>query len=383
MNGTPWTSPVRAARGRVVLFLCAMLLASAAPIFGSGVSEEGEPAGEATAAAARRVVTDALGREISVSTDPRRIVTAGRAVLMIADVIYAFEEAPERLVAIGRINQGRGNFLRSIDPDYDEKAVLERNVGPEQIAALSPDLVILKTFMRETLGTGLERLDIPVLYVELETPEQYQRDILTLGTVFDEEARAASLAEWYRRRAAEIEERTTPLAADRRPRTLLVYYRSTDGDVSFQVPPAGWIQTQLVESAGGFPVWPESVSGGGWITVGFEQIAAWNPDEIVLVAYDGSGPDVRDRLTRQPRWQALAAVQAGRFHAFPVDYYSWDQPDTRWILGLQWLATRLQPDLFEGIDMTERAREFFRVVYGMNEAAYAETIAPILTGDID
>ena len=33
--------------------------------------------------------------------------------------------------------------------------------------------------------------------------------------------------------------------------------------------------------------------------------------------------------------------------------------------------------------MTERAREFFRVVYGMNGAAYAETIAPILTGDID
>ncbi|MCG8478826.1 MAG: ABC transporter substrate-binding protein, partial [Spirochaetales bacterium] len=297
MDRTSWTAPVRAMRGPGVFFLCAVLFALSVSAFGSGVSEEGEPAGETTVAAEGRIVTDALGREVSVGADPRRVVTAGRAVLMIADVIYAFEEAPGRLIGIGRINQGRGNFLRSIDPSYDEKVVLERNIGPEQIAALSPDLVILKTFMRETLGTGLERLDIPVLYVELETPEQYQRDILTLGRVFDEEVRAASLAEWYRRRAAEIEERTAPLSADRRPRTLLVYYRSTDGDVSFQVPPAGWIQTQLVESAGGVPVWPESVSGGGWITIGFEQIAAWNPDEIVLVAYAGSGPDVRDRLT--------------------------------------------------------------------------------------
>ncbi len=365
------------------LLLCTVMLGLSVPVFGSGASEEDERASADAAVVERRVVTDALGREVSVSTDPRRVVLAGRAVLMIADVIYAFEEAPERLVGIGRINQGRGNFLRAIDRDYDEKAVLERNVGPEQIAALSPDLVVLKTFMRETLGMGLERLDIPVLYIELETPEQYQRDILTLGEVFDEEVRAASLADWYRRRAAEIEERTATLSADRRPRTLLVYYRSTDGDVSFQVPPAGWIQTQLVESAGGAPVWPEAVSGRGWITVGFEEIAAWNPEEIVLIAYDGSGPEVRDRLSEQPRWQALAAVQSDRFHAFPVDYYSWDQPDTRWILGLQWLATRLQPELFGDIDITDRAEEFFRVVYGMNEAAYAETISPILTGDID
>ena len=381
MNEASWINPVGAIRRIRILFFSVFLCTVAVPVFSSDSSEEMPPTSDA--AAEHRVVTDALDREVTVSTDPRRVVAAGRAVLMIADVIYAFEEAPERLVGVGRINQGRGNFLRAIDPNYDKKVVLERNVGPEQIAALVPDLVILKTFMREPLGTGLERLDIPVLYVELETPEQYQRDILTLGEVFNEEVRAASLAEWYRRRTAGIEERTATLSAIERPRTLLIYHRSTDGDVSFQVPPASWIQTRLVESAGGVPVWPESVSGRGWITVGFEQIAAWNPDEIVLVAYDGSGSEVRDDLAAQPRWQALAAVQNGRFHALPVDYYSWDQPDTRWILGLQWLATRLQPDLFDDIDIAERAEEFFDVVYGINEAAYAETIAPLLTGDID
>ena len=226
MSESPRIDTLGATRRAGTLFMFVILCVVSASVFGSGSSEDVSPAND-VAEPERRVVTDALGREVSVRVDPRRVVAAGRAVLMIADVIYAFEEAPSRLVGIGRINQGRGNFLRVIDPRYEEKVILERNVGPEQIAALAPDLVILKTFMREPLGMGLERLDIPVLYVELETPEQYQRDILTLGAVLDEEVRAASLAEWYRRRAAEIEERTTALSAAERPRTLLVYYRST------------------------------------------------------------------------------------------------------------------------------------------------------------
>jgi iron complex transport system substrate-binding protein len=328
-------------------------------------------------------VTDALGREVRLEGPPERVVTAGRAVLMIADVLYAFEEAPERLVGVGRIRQGRANFLPAIDPDYGEKTIVEQNVGPEQIAALRPDLVILKTFMRDPLGSRLERLGIPVVYVELENPEQYQRDITMLGTVLGEEDRAREITAWYHRRTAEIEARTRVLPTRQRPETLLIYYRRSDGDTSFQVPPSGWIQTRLVESAGGIPVWEGANTGGGWGTVSFEQIAAWNPEEIFLVAYDGTGVEVRDRLAADPRWQALAAVREGRFHAFPGDFYSWDQPDTRWILGLEWLAGRLHPELFADRPIDATVREFFREIYRLGETEFDTVIQPMLIGDLD
>jgi iron complex transport system substrate-binding protein len=334
-------------------------------------------------AAAPVAVTDALGREVRLDRPPERIVTAGRAVLMIADVLYAFEEAPERLVGVGRIRQGRANFLPAIDRDYGEKTILEQNVGPEQIAALTPDLVILKTFMREPLGRRLERLGIPVVYVELENPEQYQRDIMMLGALLGEEDRAREITGWYHRRTEEIESRTRVIPTRQRPETLLIYYRRSDGDTSFQVPPSGWIQTRLVESAGGIPVWEGANAGGGWGTVSFEQIAAWNPEEIFLVAYDGTGADVRDRLTADPRWQALAAVREGRFHAFPGDFYSWDQPDTRWILGLEWLAGQLHPDLFTDRPIEATMREFFREMYRLDETEFGRIIEPMLTGDLD
>ncbi|MFO8042205.1 MAG: ABC transporter substrate-binding protein, partial [Alkalispirochaeta sp.] len=212
--------------------LILLALSLPAPLFATGAAET---------TGGTRTVTDALGREVGVPESPQRIVTAGRAVLMIADVLYAFEDAPDRVVGIGRISQGRGNFLPAIDPDYADKSVLAPNVGPEQIAAENPDLVIMKTFMREAVGQRVEALGIPVIYVELETPQQYQRDITMLGTVLNEPERARELTQWYSRQVAEVETQTQLLPERRRPTTLLMYYRRSDGEVSFQVPPTSWI----------------------------------------------------------------------------------------------------------------------------------------------
>lgn len=331
--------------------------------------------------AATRTITDGLGREVTIPADPRRIVTAGRAVMMTANVLWAFESAPDRVAGVGRISQGRGNFLPMIDPDYGNLVVLERNVGPEQVASLAPDLVILKSVVRSGLGEPLERLGIPVIYVDLESPQQYQRDLAVLGAVVGEQERARELQHYFRAVTERITGRTTVLDDDQRPSTLLIYHRVSGGEVSFNVPPAGWMQTQLVEMAGGVPVWRDANLGGGWGTVGFEQIAAWDPEVIILVEYDGNAPHVRSRLETEPRWRELRAVENNRFHAMPLDHYSWDQPDVRWLLGLQWTARMLQPDLFREMDLEEAVREFYAELYRVDESAFDALIAPTLTGD--
>ncbi len=332
---------------------------------------------------AERTVTDALNRSVTVPSEPQRIATAGRAVLMIADVLYAFPGIPDRIVGIGRISQGEGSFPEALDPRFGEKVIFERNVGPEQVAAVQPDLVILKTFMRETLGRPLEQLGIPVLYVELETPEQYERDITLLGTALNAPERARQLVDYFRTRREAVEEVTRNLAAHEKPQTLLIYHRTAGSDVSFQVPPRNWIQSRLIVSAGGTPVWTDSVTGNGWQTTGFEQVALWNPETIILVSYNEDPGRIRDRLAGEPRWQALNAVQNGSFLAFPGDFYSWDQPDTRWILGLQWLASRLHPARFPEMAGTAPAMTFFHELYGLDRQEFNATIVPLLTGDID
>ena len=63
-----------------------------------------------------------------------------------------------------------------------------------------------------------------------------------------------------------------------------------------------------------------------------------------------------------------------------ADVYSFDQPDTRWILGLEWLAATLHPDRFPNYSLTQSAQNFYRELYNMDEASFLQNIAPILTG---
>lgn len=328
-----------------------------------------------------RTVTDALDRAVEVPVDPQRIVTAGRAVLMIADALYLFPGVSDRIVGVGRIDQGKGNFLAAIDSDYDEKTVLERNVGPEQIAALAPDLVILKSFMRERLGEGVERLGIPVVYVDLETPQQYQRDLRLLGEVLGQPARGRELAAYYERRSASIERavRDALAAGADRPRTLFLYADLAGGEAVFNVPPRGWIQTTLVELAGGDPAWTDALTGGGWNRVGLEQIAAWNPEIITLVAYRQEATSVREALLANRAASRLDAVVNDRLHLVPLDFYSWDQPDVRWILGLAWLADTLHPGVLDE-ELGETFYGFFDFAYRMSRSEVDEIVVPRLEG---
>ncbi|KAF0108110.1 MAG: periplasmic binding protein [Anaerolineaceae bacterium] len=324
-------------------------------------------------------ITDALGRAVTLPALPRRIVIAGKGLFMIADAAYLFPEASERIVGLGNAGQGTSNFISLIDPDFAGKVILESNAGAEQIAALQPDLVILKSYLAETTGAPIEALGIPVIYVDFETPEQYARDLEIFGKVFGNEARAAEVAAYYQERMDAIQQ--TAGAAEK-PRTLLLYYNNKDGNVAFNVPPMGWIQTRMVQMAGGDPVWADAALGNGWTQVALEQIAAWDADVILIVAYNANSSDVAAGLEADPNWQALRAVQENRLYAFPADLYSWDQPDPRWILGLTWLAGRLHPDLFAHLDPVAEARNFYASLYGLDAAFFDQNILPTFKGDL-
>ena len=139
------------------------------------------------------VITDALERQVRLPAAPQRIVITGKGLFMIADAAYIFPGVADKIVGLGNAGQGASNFISMIDPNYVQKATLANDASTEQIAALHPDLVILKSYLAESMGKPIETLGIPVVYVDFETPEQYNRDLLILGKVFGDEARAAKI----------------------------------------------------------------------------------------------------------------------------------------------------------------------------------------------
>ncbi len=320
----------------------------------------------------------AVFAEPSGPSRPERIVLVGRAAALVADAVYAFPEAKERVVAFSSTDQGLGSFVEAVDPRFAAKSLLDRQAGPEAIAALKPDLVLMKSSMAPALQAPMAALGIPARSLSLETPAEWAAELLQLGEWLGNPQRAREIAAYFRATLEGVREKTG--AAGTRPSVLVLYVPPAAGD-AFNVPPASWMQTFVAEAAGGRPVWVGANPGSGWARVSFEQIAAWKPDLIAVTSYAADSAGAAAALRADPRFRALSAAKAGRILAFPQDYSSWDQSGARWVLGLVWLARQLHPDRFPPGTVLEEARRFYRLLYGLDAGRFDALILPRLKGD--
>ena len=327
-------------------------------------------------------ITDSSGHTAVLDGLPSRVAIAGKATIMVQDAIYLFPDAIDKVIALENRNQSAFSFLPVIDPGLEEKNIFEKNVGPEQIAAVQPEVILMKSFMAEGLGEPLEQLNLPVVYLDLETPEAFYLDLVVLGQVFGNPGRAEELVDYYQSRVAKVEGLVAGAAEAQKPTVLVLEYSEDGGEVAFSVPPISWLQTRLVEIAGGIPVWKDLEVGGGWMVVNIEQIAVWDPDIVFLIDYSGNASEITQSIAANSILGNFRAVKEQRLFAFPYDFYSWDQPDTRWILGLQWLATKIHPDLTREIDILAEVNSFYKDLYGMDQETIDREVIPRLTGDL-
>jgi iron complex transport system substrate-binding protein len=341
-------------------------------------SESGQPEPAEPVAPPLEFV-DATGRQVSLSNFPERIVVAGKATPYVLDTIYLFPDAAKKLAALEVRGFDTQAFLELVDPNVTVKNMLERDAGPEQIAPYQPDLVIVKNISLGQLGAALEEISIPVMGLNLETPAFFYEDIRALGKVFGNSERAEEIIAYYQDIEAQISEMMNGLQDSERPSVLVLQYSEDGGEISFKVPPASYLQTTMVQNAGGNPTWLD-VDGGadGWIQVGLEQIAVWNPEVIFVVNYAGDSVETAGQLLTSPTWEGLKAVENGQVYGFPADYASWDLIDPRWILGQQWLATILQPERTAEIDLQAQVVSFYQQLYRLSDTQIEEYVIPRL-----
>ncbi len=329
------------------------------------------------------IVTDTLGRTVEFNQLPQKIVFVGKATSLLTNSAFMFPEAEERVISYElRLQMKDRNFIKTAFPATENLVLLEKDAGAEQIAPLNPDLVIMKTYLQEKLGASIEALDINVVYLDLETPEKFYQDIRTLGTIFGNDARAEEIVSIYQQNETRIADALTGITDDQKPFVLMLQYSNKEDTIAFSIPPMDWLQSMLIVNAGGNPVWKDSITDGGWTIVNLEQIAAWNPDMIFIVDYSGKAVEAVDNLKSDSNWQALNAVINDKIYAFPVDFLSWDQADSRWSLGELWLATKMHPEQFASINMQDELVNFYKTNYGLDNAAITEKVLPLLSGDL-
>ena len=299
-------------------------------------------------------ITDILDREVTVDVPPTLAVITGKKTSTITEVPFMFEYGKGH-VAVPSGGQDGGKFISLLENPLPEL----KDATVESVAAMKPDVIFLKSYTREDAGIAYEETGIPVIYLSLESIDDYHTDVMNVGKIFGEEKRAEEILAYYDDIVKRVTEKAS--AIKEKKNVLLLQYSESNGAYSLKVAPAGWLQTTMVEMAGGEPVWKEiGLNANSWTDVSFEQIAAWDPDVILVVNYFSDPKVSVEQLKNSTGWDQIRAVKENQIFPFAKDTFSWDSSSPRWGLGLLWTFKTLYPESAQDIDIDAEMLKFYK-----------------------
>jgi iron complex transport system substrate-binding protein len=272
-----------------------------------------------------RIVSDQLGRKISLPEHPRRIVSLAPS---ITEIIYA----------LGQQDRLKGVTLFS---DYPDAAKTLPTVGSyvhldlEKIVALKPDLCIaIKDGNPKEVIDRLDSLKIPVYAVDPKNLDSVMETLQEMARLLGADDKAESL---IRRMKVRIGRVTSKIATTNyRPRVFFQIGISPIVSVGSDT-----FIHEIIVRAGG-----KNLAAGNIPYPRFsqEQVLGLSPEVLILTSMARTGAFERAKA-KWERWPQLDAVRSGRIHL--VDSNLFDRPSPRLVEALEVMARLIHPELFE------------------------------------
>jgi iron complex transport system substrate-binding protein len=230
-----------------------------------------------------------------------------------------------------------------------------RDMNPEAVAALAPDLVIDVGAPRDGIAGDMDNfsrtLGVPVIHIAAaleSTPEAFR----SLGRLLGREPKGEALARFCERALAKSEE------AQRRYGTRLpVLYCLGPGGT--HVLARGSFHAEVLDRlADNLAAIDAPSSRGTGNETDLEQILLWDP-EVILFAPDSIYAEAgSNRL-----WRELGAIKNRNYFRVPSEPFNWmgSPPSINRYLGMLWLGTLLY---HADYSLYEEAAEYYRLFYG-------------------
>jgi iron complex transport system substrate-binding protein len=296
----------------------AFLFALTALLLLAGCRGAGAPAHKEGDAGARRNFTDGLGRAVSITPDPQRVISLA-------------PNLTEILFALGLESRVVGVTSYC---DFPEAAKAKEKVGDtlrpdlEKIISLKPDLVVVSTSSQlENLTRRLDQLAIPVYVTNPRAVREVAASIRGLGEVTGTSERARGLAAEMESRIDAVERRVRDL-----PRPSVLYVLQTGPLIT-----AGrnTFINDLINIAGG-----KSISGdetADYPQFSRETVVARAPQ--VIVAPSSHGVEFVKESDLRRDFATTPAIRSNRIVWVTPDLV--DRPGPRIVDGLEQLAEGL------------------------------------------
>lgn len=326
------------------------------------------------------IITDMVGREVSVEVPVERIVLASaRHLHEFAAVGGA--EVIDQIV-------GWGSDLNLYDQDtylkYQEAFPQIGSItdigyhykgtfSVEAVVSLQPDVVVFPLWLVDEEGVAddifkLEKAKIPTVFIDYykEPFENPVASTTIIGQLLGKESRAKEITDFYQEQVDEVASKLATLTSAKTTAYVEVGSKgpSEYGNTYSSVSGLG----ALVDIAGGISIADGVIEGSGAINP--EYLLTTDPDVIIIsgsywpstgdsmrLGYHATEEDSKALLqafTERGGWDTLSAVQNGCvysiFHGFSFRIYNF--------AGIQAFAKWLYPDLFADMDPAANFQEF-------------------------
>jgi len=273
---------------------------------------------------ASKILTDQLGRQVSLPDNPIRVVSLAPS---ITEIVFSLGQE-HRLVGATRFS------------DFPEAAKNILKVGSyvhldlEKIVSLKPDLCIaIKDGNPRVVVNRLESLGIPVYAVNPRNLETVMKTLTEIGRFLNAGKIANSVVQNMKSRIQRVKIKTANVSY--RPRVFFQIGIAPIVSVG-----TGTFAHELIELAGG-----NNLSKGPIPYPRFskEQVLSLSPEVFIITSM--SRNTIFERVKREwSKWPSLPAVRDKRIHL--EDSNLFDRPTPRLVDGLENLARRIHPELF-------------------------------------
>jgi iron complex transport system substrate-binding protein len=308
-----------------------------------------------------RVITDMLGRKVTIPQPLKRVALLGGPTGQMAYVLGARSQ----LCAVTK-SLTSSELVKLMDPTV-ENLVAPRStsgqVNVEELIVADPQVVIAG----DLDGSIVEKKTrIPVAYFRSDMSQSYdllKKEVRFYGAVFGKQDRAEKYIQYLQKTVALIRSRTKDIPQNKRKFVFNGYSANhlvtLGGDTFIQ---------QRLDLAGCRNAAQSIHSTGlkeglhtGLAEISMEKVLEWNPD--ILVIDFGTAQDVYN----DPKWSSIKAVKNKMVFRQPIGVFIWDRPTAESaVLHPLWLAKIAYPDRFADIDMIREIKRFYSEIMSFN-----------------
>jgi len=203
----------------------------------------------------------------------------------------------------------------------------------------------------------VQKIGIPAIGIDVETPEDMIIALDLLGKVCGAEDKAQELIDYYQTSIERSRKLADSISDEDRVTAIVM------GSSIGKVADGSMLQGKMLETAGAVNCASDLKATELWPAAGAEQIFKWDPDYIFITGSEGAVYTAED-IYSDPAWSELKAVKNGHVLMIPSERDSWEFPGVISALGIDYMMSVMYPDLMSESELEKNVSEFYELAYG-------------------